>query len=414
MTDRGCRGPRALLMEYALDDLDPLKRQRVESHVERCDACAALLARYQTSFASAKTWDPEVPPDDLERMVGRLTPYIESQRPRRASWMVGFGSFALAAAAAAVFFVGRTTAPEVVVPIPVAAVSPTKIAAPIEVERSQPTEHLRVVASSDWNGRVKRTDGKHTQVEMSEGFAVMSFEGGRGRSLQIAAPDLTIEVVGTRFFVEARPEAPTVVGVVTGKVRVRTANGEELIEAGAARAFDDAGSRPVPSVESVRSAEHHADAFLEYEAPPEPPPVKKKRVVAAPPPPPAVKRDVLADMAKAEQLAREGRHAQAVGVYTEALAYATNEPLRRVVRFERARLWAFHLDRVEDAKSELRGLAAQDGEVAVQAALTLCELDRTSDPCRTRQCLEALSERGVREAEKTAQRWALDRFDCGS
>lgn len=401
-------------MEYALDELDPLKRQRVESHVERCEACASLLATYSDSFASARDWDPEVPPADLDRMIGRLQPYVQP-RPRRAVWW-GAGVVGLAAAAAVAMFVIEPSVEEAPATESIQASRTLEIPEPPVVHRSQPTEHLRVVASDDWNGRVRQESPKKTRVEVTRGFAVMSFEGGRGRSLEIEAPDVSIEVVGTRFYVEARPGEDTVVGVVSGKVRVRSHGEEALIEAGQARAFGVEGGKPA---EHVVSTDHHDDDYLDYTPEPEPEVVKPKPTPVKPKPAPEPvekvepKPDPMAALLRAQTMAREGRHAAAVGVYTEALAHATGE-MRRVMRYERARLWAFELARVDDAREELAALATGSGEVAVQAALTLCELDRTKSPCRSRQCLEDLSKRGIDEATKTLERWGLDRFECGS
>ncbi len=416
MSERACRGPRAMLMEYALDELDPLKRQRVESHVERCEACAALLAEYSASFSAARDWEPVIPAADLDRMIDRLQPYTQP-RSRRAVWW-GAAAAGLAAAAAVVMFVVE---PEGVAPEPapeiVQATRKIEIPQPPIVHRSQPTEHLRVVASEDWNGRVRQESPKKTRVEVTRGFAVMSFEGGRGRSLEIEAPEVSIEVVGTRFYVEARPGEETVVGVVSGKVRVRSHGEESLIEAGQAQAFGVEGAKAAPE---LASTEFHDDTYLDYEPTPEAaPPVEPKPVVKPKPKPkapvvaPAPKPDPMTSLLKAQTMAREGRHAAAAGVYTEALAHATGE-MRRVLRYERARLWAFELDRTEEARGELIALAKGSGEVAVQSALTLCELDRTQAPCVSKQCLETLSERGIDEATKTLGRWGLDRFECGS
>ncbi len=409
-----------MLMEYALGELDPLKSQRVETHVERCDACRALLDEYAASFGAARDWDPEVPAVDLDRMVARLQPYMEP-RPRRVVWW-GAGVAAMAAAAAVAMFVLKPA--EAPAPEPSPGVlqasrtmevpdlpEPAEPAPPV-VKRSQPTEHLRVVASEDWNGRVKQESPKKTRVKVTRGFAVMSFEGGRGRSLEIEAPEVSIEVVGTRFYVETHPGADTVVGVVSGKIKVRSHGEERTLEAGQAQAFGVHGPKPA---EEIASTDHHADDFLDYE--PTPPPAKPKpkptKKVTRPKPKPAPQPDPMTSLLKAQSLVREGRHAAAAGIYTEALTYTTGE-MQNVVRYERARLWALHLDNVEAAEKELAALASGRGEVAVQAALTLCELDRAASPCRSRACLEALSDRGIDEAQKTLQRWGLDRFECGS
>lgn len=416
MSEKACRGPRALLMDYALGELDPLKMQRVETHVQRCEECSSLLARYRTAFDSARSWEPRIDDSEIDQMVDRLTPYMEAGRPRRVPYYVGAGIGALAAAAAAVFFTTRTDSIGSPSPAaaPIAATRTMTIPEPesepeptVEpVVRQRPTRHLRVVASKTWNGAIQKKSKKLTKVKMTKGFAVMSFEGGRGRKLEIEAPDVTIEVIGTRFYVEAKPGEPTVVGVVSGKVRVRSKKGDEqILEAGKASAFDASGAKPV---DSVRSTAHHADDFLEYE-PTKPKPPKRRAV--APKPPPPKKADPMDVLLEAERLVREGENAAAAAAYTKAIESGAGS-MAPLMRYERARLWAFKMKRPNAARAELAKLAKTKGEVAVQAALTLCEMQRSREPCRAKECLDDLAKSGVGEAEKTIERWHLDRFEC--
>src|SRR5688572_20490259 len=234
-----CFKIREHLLDYHFGELDGLEAQRVVSHLENCSECRAVLRRVGDAFNSAVQWQPEPKPGELDRLMERLAPYLapeEEEQKESSGWMFGVG-LALAAGLA-LFMVYATWQPgrEKIEATPIAESAPKQIPSE-EVTRSQPTEHLRVVSSKDWNGSVRKSTTRVTRVSMDSGFAVMAFAGGNGRKLIVETPDVEIEVIGTRFYVDARPGSPTTIGVVDGKVAVKTDKGREMMKAGTERAY---------------------------------------------------------------------------------------------------------------------------------------------------------------------------------
>lgn len=430
MTEKACFKIREHLLDHHFDELEGLEKQRVEAHLENCADCRSVVDRLGNAFTAATSWEPEPKPGEIDRLVDRLTPYLEQPEPERrfgAAYGVGL---ALAAGLALFFFLRGAPERAAIEATPLAQVEETPVEA---VVRAQPTEHLRVVSSADWNGAVTSPDGSTTEVRMDRGFAVMAFEGGDGRTLLVKTPDLEVEVIGTRFYVDARPGIPTTVGVVTGKVAVKTKAKRELLEAGAERAYRPDGSKD--DVQLARSKPYHSDAFL-LEAPamlakPSEPPPKRKpprrekkllprkedyvpatRKLTPPEPEPEVKDlDPAEVLGQAERLVRDGNFEAALRLIERALSTEAGEkePYQATLRYERARILVKQGKR-DQARLEFGRLtAAPAEEIAHQARLSLCELELTEDPCTARACLESIESR---ESKQLLARWRLAELEC--
>jgi predicted negative regulator of RcsB-dependent stress response len=458
-----CFKIREHLLDYHFGELEGLEAQRVVLHLENCPDCRAVLNRLDGAFSAAVEWSPEPKPGEIDRLVERLTPYLqpEEEETRESSgWMFGVG-LALAAGLA-LFMVYATWSPERA-KFEATSIAETKheqTLPVIEVERIAPTEHLRVVASKDWNGEVRRSTPKVTRVSMDSGFAVMAFEGGKGRKLIVETPDVEVEVVGTRFYVDARPGLPTTIGVVDGKVAVKAEKGRELLAAGTERAYGKNGKKE--KVQLARSNPYHSDSFLlekaakpaermiakkepafekrpsrsskllprkepprKYEnagrflAPhaPDEPPAKveqakeEPKVEAPPPPPPPNDFDAARLLNEAERLVKEKQYDAAIALLEQALDTedAQLDPFRPMLRYERARILLKQGKR-EFARAEFGRLTqSNEKEVAHQAKMSLCELELADDPCTAAACLRSIDSR---ESSQLLARWRLEELDC--
>lgn len=400
-----CQAVRDVMVEHVLGELDGLQAARLEAHLARCPACARVHARLAEGFQGARAFEPQVPEAELSRMAGRLAPYLEAE-PRRG---LGFGwAVAGAALAASLVAVWVATRPEAVpgAPASVAVAPPAPVLAapaPAPAVRQQAlTPHLLAVTSGDWAGSVRHPGPRRTALQMDSGFAVLDFEGGEGRELRIEAPEVEVVVLGTRLFVEARPGVPTTVGVVSGRVEVKSHGQVEVLGPGQVRAFDAAGAY-TPDRANLRSLAHHADVFLDRAPAPSPAPPR-----AAPRRPEAP--DPVAALTAAERLVRAGRVAEGLRRYEALIAARPPAPWSDVARYERARVWGFVQGDLLGADAELARLAAEaDPEVRRQAALARCELALIQDRCAARACLRGLSADAALapEAEALMTRWGV-------
>lgn len=435
MTDKACFKIREHLLDHHFDELEGLEKQRVEAHLENCADCRSVVERLGNAFTAAASWDPEPKPGEIDRLADRLTPYLDQPEPeRKLGFAYGIG-LALAAGLAMFFFLrrGEEGGSPSVEPLPVDPIAQVKQEPAEEVLRTRPTEHLRVVSSADWNGDVAESNGT-TRVTMDRGFAVMAFEGGDGRTLIVKTPDLEVEVIGTRFYVDARPGVPTTVGVVAGKVAVKTKAKRELLVAGTERAYRADGTKD--EVHLDRSKPYHSDAFLldqpDMLARPQPRPKrnrlprktkllprKEDYVPAArkltPPEPKTKQTSEVPEPADAltqvERLVRDGDLDAALGLIEDVLATdaGKKEPYQATLRYERARILV-KLGKRDQARLEFGRLtAAPAAEIAHQARLSLCELELTEDPCTARACLESIDSR---ESRELLSRWRLSELDC--
>ena len=206
-----CEQYRALMFEYVQGDLQSLERTRIETHLANCDRCSALSSTIREGIKSARAWAPTVEKEHLDRLIHRLSPYMNSGRGSRAPLWGGLAFAAMAAAIALAFITpeGPSTKSS---PTPVVVATPDEL--PVDPpRRSRLAPNLRVVSSGDWDGRVASQGDAQLKVEMSKGFAVLAFEKLGDEPLEIQAQGLEVKAHGT-VFVEVVEEGLTTVGVV--------------------------------------------------------------------------------------------------------------------------------------------------------------------------------------------------------
>jgi hypothetical protein len=424
-----CAQHRALLVAYVRRELPPLDERHVAAHLGNCDACAGVEASLSAGLEEARSFEPQLSAEHLDELVASVTPFIPPSQ-RRSPWpALAVGALSLAGAAAVAMVLLVRPPPPIVVPAPlavapVAPVAPVRVApAAPEVERTTPTPHVHMVSGGGWDG-VVTVDGVQTRIRATRGYAVFHFEGGAGRKLRVEAPGAVIDVVGTRFFVEAASER-TLVGVAAGKVRVTAGGTTHLLAAGESGSFGAGGRRVAAAAASAswlddpylldaearapRRGLHKSRAVLRREL--------DQRVAPSEPDPSA--GEVLGQLQRAEDLEARGefKSAEAIlrGIVTDPRP--SYEPFRDLGRYEIARLEGFRYGHVEAARASLKKLAERaGGEVGRQATLALCELDLKTDPCRSRACLMQLLlgadfEIG-QEAEQLLDHWRLRGAAC--
>jgi hypothetical protein len=407
------------VVPYLRGELAPLPRARLESHLAHCRTCAAVERQLSAGLAAARTWEPSpLAPEQLERHLARLSPYLETRSRFR------IAALAAATVAAGLLAVGaawllRTTPPEADPPTMVFDFS-DEVAVDLqpgepELVRHQPTPHVRLLAPCNWDGRMVR-QGHHTVIDMSRGFVAVAFHGGSGRRLRLRTPALQVDVVGTRFLVDVAATRTTVV-VSHGRVRVRAAGRVTAISAGEALAFDRRGT-PVTATAPPVSRHLEHEFLVELPSLPSPRPRTVSEAPSAPPVAPVAISDVFEQLARAEELASNNQVAAAVAIF-ESCAEDRREvyaPYRDLCRLQQARLIGFRQGRVAAARALLEPLSGRPGSVAEEATWTLCELDLERAPCRARACLELLAaseELDVRrEASQLLERWRLREHPC--
>lgn len=424
-----CHSQREVLVEYVLGELDGLKAARLEAHLDNCESCARAHARLVEGLGAARSFEPKVADEELERRSRRLAPFLAvDERPARFG---GFGRFTWVVAGAAACAVGvamlvglppsalrpGAEVAQVVEDLPAVAPSaPVAAFAPGPVQHQQLTPHLKAVTSPEWQGRVSHPEPGVTQVDMDAGFAVLDFEGGQQRILRVQAPQVHVRVLGTRFFVEARSGIPTAVGVITGRVEVRSKDQVEVLGAGQVRAYDASGAY-TPDRANLRSQAHHEDVYLarvapevEPPAPPTPASARKPAEAKAP--------DHVGALTRAEGLVRAGRVAEGLEVYQALLDAQPPAEIRDLARYEQARVWGFERRDYARAERALRALAQHaQGEVKTQAALALCEVALAQDPCQAQRCLLELGAQADlplgAQAQALLRTWGVSGLTCG-
>jgi hypothetical protein len=194
-----CEEQRQLLMAYVQEELQPLERARLESHLENCKRCNALKLQITSSLSAAKAWAPEVDPEHFEHLVRRLSPYLEQRQERS---RIGFSLLLAGAVAAALLLV---------VSIRLGTLSPARdrdtSSATDRVVAAQPTPHIRMVTSMDWDGKVSAIDAQTSRITMTRGFGWSSSKAATAEGSWSVLQASTWRSSGPASSSRSRPEA---------------------------------------------------------------------------------------------------------------------------------------------------------------------------------------------------------------
>src|SRR5688572_21391151 len=95
---RGCADFRAQMVAYVRDELLPLERAHVETHVARCRSCALLEKKVALAYEAVNGYRPPSEAEHLARLKKRLSPYVTNARPPRPTYLP-IGVLAMSAAA---------------------------------------------------------------------------------------------------------------------------------------------------------------------------------------------------------------------------------------------------------------------------------------------------------------------------
>lgn len=440
-----CEEHQASLLAYMHNELTPLGHTRLQAHLGHCRTCAGTEARLQAGLSSARNQSGDLGAEGIERLVERLRPYLGDPTPwlRWRSWTLA-GASALAMAVVALLLW----------PSSLTQRAPTTPASP-EAQLATQTvgEHLRLVTSAAWDGKVDR-HGSRYQVRLTNGRAAFAFDGGDGRALEVETPEARVTVVGTRFAVMREPRLRrTRVAVAQGTVTV-TADGTSMtLDAGEQLEVGTGGvvmGRPLAEPELSAFGLQHA--HLQYATALAPAPrahPRTKRIRAAkrawrragatavqsssptqPTPVAAhvepsdvtsVTPDPLAELSQAESLARRGQPRQAAAIYQRMVrgADAGYGPYRDLAALEWAKLLGFELGQPARALALLEPLARSgSGEVRRQAQLSRCDLLGQKDACAAIRCLAEISRDlsaapgMAEEARRLGVQWRAQASDC--
>jgi hypothetical protein len=414
-----CEEHLTAMVPYLKDELEPLRRTRIESHLGHCESCAAVRDRLAAGLDAARDWQPELEPDELDRRVARLGPYLADSSPTpRLAWLAGAAIPVVLIAVGVVLWTGRDEA--VVAPEEPTTVFDFSDGLSFDVipgepalTRHEPTPYVRLIAPRHWDGAMVR-QGRRTTIEMSRGFVAVAFAGGKGRRLRIRTPLVQVDVVGTRFVVDVAENDVTTVAVSQGRVRVQAHGRTVMVRAGQVRAVDASGEVSATAPPSTRYLE---DEYLVSHTPPRPKPARPTREPRDEPRPTIAISDVLDQLARAEDLANDDQVAAAITIFQSCAEDqdASYDPYRDLCRLQLARLLGFKQGEPAAARRLLERLARRPGPVAREAALTLCELALERDPCRAKACLEeiaAADESARPEVTGLLARWRLLERTC--
>lgn len=406
MTQR-CEQHREQLIAFVRGELEPLVSERLDAHLGHCTDCTDLHDDLVVSLSGAAAYAPELEPKRLDQMMTRLVPYMERRGSRtswRFTWALAPAVAALLLVIAGAWMIFSLRAPAETMPVAMAVVP----AEPLMIEplvpqviRAEPAPFARLVARTDWGGHVQR-QGRRVTMQMARGFVAVSFAGGRGRKLRISTPAVTVDVVGTRFFVEIDDDGRTHIGVAEGKVRVRSDVRSGFVAAGEVRTITidgrwiDAGgsSAAAPFLDDPYLTEHQAPDELAAVRQPRPKQESEEEVASVKIFNEPQSSNILAELERAEELASAGRMEAAVAIYRDCAADRStdHDPYRALCGLELGRLVGFELGRLEQARSIFdRLIGSGTPEIDRQASLARCELDLNADPCRAAACLSRVA-----------------------
>lgn len=436
-----------MLVAYVRDELNPVERQWMASQLERTPRLRARADALSRALATAHEAPVALEAEHRERLVARVQ---LAAAPRFSRIAFGVASamavIGLAVAVVFAFEIGRQRAANQEAGTMDFSGAVTESLEWSTDARREISPHLRALVSKDWKGRV---DGgtRDTHVQVEQGRIVFGFAGGEGRRLEVTTPQARVVVIGTRFSVavdEARSESrvevsqgrvavwrgsrvfevgageravlrgarvtvepaevsadlddPYLVEVTPLKTRTDTREGaaRDAVENTQNSAPDDGLRTGVPdSTALLQDDETPAEAVNAQSSVSASKPVTEGQHVAskdASKARPANLEQELQKLERGDAELRDGNLERAIELYEALIDSAGVAMVKDMARLGRARALG-RAGRYQRAARQLDALAASGGEIARQARLFECELDRGVDVCRMERCYDAL--RGV-------------------
>lgn len=226
-----------------------LEKQRFESHLEGCEDCRERVAEISKMMETARA-QPFLPsPTVRDRMFAKILEGTGSTEvptgPRQGGVLNRFpenrllsavliAATILALATVAIFTLKIQGVPQEGMPTSdgrpssVAASLPSPPAAAF-LATTRPTRSLTVGVTPETRYSLEIDRGKG-RLQVKRGRLWIRFEGTPEMTcLEVTAPELTAEVVGTVLVVDVDEQALTSVGVFEGKVRVTSDGGDETL-----------------------------------------------------------------------------------------------------------------------------------------------------------------------------------------
>ncbi|HUS31341.1 MAG TPA: FecR domain-containing protein [Kofleriaceae bacterium] len=255
-------------------------------------------------------------------MAERVDAVLPQPRRSRVPYMLGAAALA-AAVLALVLFARRDAAPTHEV------ASPSRVVTPVGGESRFIVGDAVIDAKSDTSVAVQHGEDGAITLVLDRGAVDCDVEPRHGRPpFRVLAGDLKVEVVGTRFTVTRTPSLR--VDVARGKVKVSTAAGTTLVEAGDSWPVVTAEAQPAPAVEQPVAEAPVAEAPV-AEAPiadaPAPAPAPKATAPAVKKPAPVQPDEDLAQKSyRVAQKLETSQPAKAATIYRAIATDSTTTP----------------------------------------------------------------------------------------
>lgn len=456
--DTTCEACRSRAYEYRRGALDGETRQRIEAHLDRCANCRDYVERIEILIGAAQDHDPTEEAGDPDEMFAAISARIEDEtaendggEPESSSSFFGPVGIAAAAAVAAVIIgVWLSSRPATDAgaereETPVEGVadkthddqtdSPDRVDRKDERQAPEASSETDVLADlkpakggsesvtvfasdgAEW----ELSEGKELTVDLREGRLLVEFVPHDDRSLTVSAPGCDVRVVGTLFYVSAERDEPRV-GVLAGRVEVRTEDKEPVVLGRGDEVDAQFETRPMPAprrkalssyadpeahLERLAKRREEAEAGEVPERQERPPTRRKKQPPKEEPPekessPSAAATDEpgsgeeetsggAADLRKlrvrADRAATEKRWQEAVKRYEKFLARATpDHPDAGPVHLDLANIFIHRLDRPAAAVPHLQKFVDRwPRDVATPSARReLCRITRELDQFEAR------------------------------
>ncbi|MEL6339773.1 MAG: FecR domain-containing protein [Myxococcota bacterium] len=468
-----------MLVAYVRDELNPVERQWMASQLERAPRLRARADALSRALATAHEAPVALAAEHRERLVARVQLAAAPRFSRMALGMVSTTAvIGLLVAVVFAFEIGRQRATNQEAGTMDFSGAVTEGLEWSTDARREISPHLRALVSKDWKGRVDG-DTRDTHVQVEQGRIVFGFAGGGGRRLEVTTPQARVVVIGTRFSVAVdQTRSESRVEVSQGRVAVwrgsrvfEVGAGERAVLRGARVTVEPAeisadlddpylvevtpaktsadergvlgmmaddsedtrntaqdGSSPAEGSSSVQARGVRGEGASASSANVEktgstqsaPQPIEKaQRATSADATEnevrPASLEHELRQLERGDVALRDGEHERAIALYDALIGAARVSMVKDMARLGRARALG-RSGRYERATRQLDALAASGGEIARQARLFRCELDRDVDVCRMERCYDAL--RGVEdrqlanEASRLYERSRTDELRC--
>jgi hypothetical protein len=440
-----CEQVRKQAYRYRRGELIGAETNALEAHLDDCATCRDYYERLGILLESASSWEPSDDASDADDLFAGIAARIEADeadagandkyedehddeisydydfgRPRWASGLIGLAAGVLLTLGGFYLFwqMQESEMPggdteSVVAGNEDKAAQDTAAESEFEAltRQESASSQVRVFGSkgADWSLVGGEKENEEIVLELDRGTLLVEFIPKDGRKLRVEAPDMSVRVVGTVFYVSTDDDGPRV-GVLAGEVEVSgpdgaTATLESERELGAG--FE---VRDMPEARRASLARHvDPEAHLARLAALERPKSGRKKRVRSPDKPESsdagvqkaaepddsaeeqVRRlppDLERLRARAERATRDRRYHDAIRYYRSLLdRLPPVHPIAASVHLDLAHIYLHRLNSPGRAAPHLRTFVERwPSDVAADSARReLCKIDASEPGCEVEQ-----------------------------